>query len=1084
MKINGNLTLNSDGSGVIQNAYVESGAANPATVAQAGRLFYNTTNGSFSFSTGVNTWSAPVVTTTTTDAITTDVSNLQTEVDNIEAASGGIFNTAGTYDGAILDALTNVTGSTDLADALTQLDTAITNAAGVDTLGELTNVTDTSNAAGFVMYSTGTATWATALPGVTSGVQAYDAGLDSIAGLTTAADTMIYTTALDTYATTSLTAFARTLLDDADQATMQATLGLVPGTDVQAYDAGLDALAAKTSTGIMVQTGADTFTSVTLAASTVAGDEGISLVNADGTAGNPTIGLDIVGLTAEGGTPSSTDVFAMYDGVNNVKVSLTQLTAAIVGEGIALDDLSDVSNTLTPAGVGSGNSIVLKSDGTNFAAETLELADVNNVSTTNGVVTADTVNVLVGDGTGYDVQNMVAGADLTFDMTGVLATLNVDDSFLRNTGDTLDSGTLTIASGAAINAATGSTISMVDAPSSANHLTNKAYVDALVAAGASWKNPVVDSDLTDIITANPATPEATYSIPVGGDVSFIVDGGGAGVTLSYGTGTTVNVPASTYQVVNLSITSAGNGDYSLIETPLAVGDRFILGAEHAGTIGSGLTGLTVDGFALAKGDLIEYIGTGLTGADWSTPDGRVGTIGGATEFDQGITVLNSDPDSTHYGHTFLYNAQDNVWVEISGPGSIGAGTGLSYTGNTLNIGLGAGIVELPSDEVGIDLYATSNPLLLTSDGSTPSTATGAQLHLRYDNSTIGVNGSTQLYIPNEGVTATQLAAAVAGLGLAGGNGTALSFDPSELTDTATVSGDYLVLSDADASGAPIKRSVSSFIADHSLQQSVTASDGLVKSGDDLQLDIGTLVDTAVVGTDTIVFNDGDTAGAGGTHAKRSFANVMADLDIVNGITANGFTVRTAEDTYTSRSIAVSGAGAEAGLAVTNGDGVSGNPTLGLDITGTAALGAAPDTADELILYDTSGTANVKITVAELADAVAGATTLNELSDVVVTDYIVGDVLVADGTDSYDQTTVQYTFEATGVAQTSYTITHALGQYVSVTVLDASTNDVIIPNSITMNATGGGETVITLSSALLIKAVIIGFGPAVSQTNYV
>jgi hypothetical protein len=63
-------------------------------------------------------------------------------------------------------------------------------------------------------------------------IQVYDAGLTSIAGLTTAADTMIYTTALDTYATTALTAFARSLLDDADAATMRATLGVdAAGTD-------------------------------------------------------------------------------------------------------------------------------------------------------------------------------------------------------------------------------------------------------------------------------------------------------------------------------------------------------------------------------------------------------------------------------------------------------------------------------------------------------------------------------------------------------------------------------------------------------------------------------------------------------------------------------------------------------------------------------------------------------------------------------------------------------------------------------------------------------------------------------------
>lgn len=56
-------------------------------------------------------------------------------------------------------------------------------------------------------------------------VQAYDAGLQSISGLTTLADRMIYTTALDVYAVTPLTSFIRTVLDDADAATARATLG-------------------------------------------------------------------------------------------------------------------------------------------------------------------------------------------------------------------------------------------------------------------------------------------------------------------------------------------------------------------------------------------------------------------------------------------------------------------------------------------------------------------------------------------------------------------------------------------------------------------------------------------------------------------------------------------------------------------------------------------------------------------------------------------------------------------------------------------------------------------------------------------
>lgn len=57
-------------------------------------------------------------------------------------------------------------------------------------------------------------------------VQAYDPALQSIAGLTTVANQMAYTTGTDLYSTTALTPFARTILDDADAAGVKSTLGL------------------------------------------------------------------------------------------------------------------------------------------------------------------------------------------------------------------------------------------------------------------------------------------------------------------------------------------------------------------------------------------------------------------------------------------------------------------------------------------------------------------------------------------------------------------------------------------------------------------------------------------------------------------------------------------------------------------------------------------------------------------------------------------------------------------------------------------------------------------------------------------
>jgi hypothetical protein len=74
-------------------------------------------------------------------------------------------------------------------------------------------------------------------------VQAYDATLTSIAALGTAADKGIYSTGVDTWAEFSLTSAGRAILDDASASAQRTTLGLAIGTDVQAYDADLAALA-------------------------------------------------------------------------------------------------------------------------------------------------------------------------------------------------------------------------------------------------------------------------------------------------------------------------------------------------------------------------------------------------------------------------------------------------------------------------------------------------------------------------------------------------------------------------------------------------------------------------------------------------------------------------------------------------------------------------------------------------------------------------------------------------------------------------------------------------------------------------
>lgn len=434
----------------------------------------------------------------------------------------------------------------------------------------------------------------------------------------------------------------------------------------------------------------------------------------------------ITGQTLKTTAPNNADTLLIYDSVDAAlrKITYSNL-ASSAGANKVSKSGDTMSGNLNFDTSGSNNITGLGLLG-NFAGQyVIDLVNLY-LQDSSGTPSVDWNNrALVNPSGGVALEWLTVGAvSLNSNKISNLATGTLtNDAVNKGQMDAADALKLSLSGGTMSGniAMGGNKIIGLGAGTNPTDAINLAQLQA-AQASLFWLKPVSDPDLvSDEKNTPPTSPVA--------DAVYIA--------AASPTGAWAGKPGHAFWYNSFTSTWI-----DLLGRAVIVGDRFGVTLEHASGFESG--GL------VGKHNYIAQITDATPGAivyNFIAPN------------DQDTIFVNAD-NSNHFGHQYTYRSDITTWIEFGGVNANNAGIGLSFFGNVLNVNLGAGIAQLPTDNIGIDVKPDGGLDIVDPTSGLHSTANDAQLSLKLDGTTLS-KSTSGLKVAALGITNSEIATSAA-----------------------------------------------------------------------------------------------------------------------------------------------------------------------------------------------------------------------------------------------------------------------------------------------------------------------------------